>query len=120
MPITDAPIGGAFLIEDAKLEQTLTVEEMTAEDLLMAKTVEDFMRKEVLPLVEQIEAHDNDLIKCLMQKAAALGLLCASIPEVYGGLDLKKSVTALVAQSLALEPSFSVSLGAHTSIGTLG
>lgn len=114
-----APIGGAFLIEDALLEETLTTEELPSEARLMAKTVEDFIRKEVLPLASRTEAHEEGLMKSLVKKAAALGLLSTSIPEKYDGLDLPKSHITLLVEKLSLDASFSVSIGAHTSIGTL-
>ncbi len=117
-PLT-APIGGAFLIEDGKIEETLTVEELPSDARLMAKTVEDFMRKEVVPLSSRTEAHEEGLMKSLIKKAAELGLLSTSIPEKYDGLNLPKSHITLLVEKLSLDASFSVSVGAHTSIGTL-
>ena len=41
------------------------------------------------------------------------------IPEAYGGLELDKVTSALVAESLSQNASFSVAFGAHSGIGTL-
>jgi alkylation response protein AidB-like acyl-CoA dehydrogenase len=40
-------------------------------------------------------------------------------PEAYGGLELDKVTSALVAESLSKNASFSVAFSAHTGIGTL-
>jgi alkylation response protein AidB-like acyl-CoA dehydrogenase len=114
-----APAGGAFLIEEATPEQVSTPEALTAEARLMAKTMEDFIRKEVLPLTDRLEAQEDGLMRCLVQKAGRLGLLAAAVPEIYGGLDLSKSATGLLIEKMALYPSFSVSLGVQTALGTL-
>jgi alkylation response protein AidB-like acyl-CoA dehydrogenase len=114
-----APDGGAFLIEDADLDQILTVEEMPSEARFMAKSVEDFMRKEVLAVTDRLEEKEPGLMKSLLQKGAELGILSTLIPEKYDGLELKKSWNSLIMESVALEAGFAVSLGAHCSIGTL-
>jgi alkylation response protein AidB-like acyl-CoA dehydrogenase len=54
-----------------------------------------------------------------LRTAADLDLLRLEIPEAYGGLGLDKVSAALVAESIAVNPSFGGSLGAHTAIGTL-
>jgi alkylation response protein AidB-like acyl-CoA dehydrogenase len=113
------PVGGAFLIEEAPSEPIFTPEELPAEARLMARSVEDFLRKQVLPLSERIEAHEEGLMRSLLQEAGKLGLLGADVPEIYGGLGLPKSSITLLTEKIAVNPSFSVSVGAHTVIGTL-
>lgn len=113
------PVGGAFLIEEALPEQTFTPEEITAEARMMARSVEEFLRKQVLPLADRIEAHEEGLMRSLLQEAGKLGLLGADVPEIYGGLGLPKSTITLLTEKIALNASFSVSVGAHTVIGTL-
>jgi butyryl-CoA dehydrogenase len=114
-----APTGGAFLIEDVSLDQILTAEEIPSDARLMAKTIDDFMRKEVLPALDRIEDKEPGLMRSLVKKAAGLGLLAAAVPEKYNGLDLKKSWNATLVEKMALQASFAISVGAHTSIGTL-
>ena len=77
------------------------------------------MRGEVLPREARLYAHDWDLTRELLRKAGELDLLRLEIPEAYGGLGLDKISSAYVAESIALNPSFGGSLGAHTAIGTL-
>src|SRR5690348_7579925 len=100
MPECPAPIGGAFLIEEVRPEQVLIPEELATEARLMAKTMEDFLRKEVQPLVDRIEAQEEGLMRCLVQQAGKLGLLAAAVPELYGGLDLPKSTIALLIEKM--------------------
>jgi butyryl-CoA dehydrogenase len=89
------------------------------DDLLYARTAEDFVRGEVLPRLEAIEAKEEGLMPALLKRAGELGLLMIDIPERYGGLGLRKTTSMLVSERSALCASFSVSLGAHTGIGSL-
>ena len=75
MPDRAVPVGGAFLLQEGTIEQTLIPEELSSEARLMAKSMEEFMRKEVLPLNERIEAHEEGLMRSLVQQSGKLGLL---------------------------------------------
>src|SRR5436190_23745284 len=97
--------GGAFLLEEARPKDVFIPEEFSAESRLIAKTADDFLRKDVLPLTEQIEAHDAELMRGLMRKAGELGLLGADLPEVYGGLGLDTRTGALIAEKLNWQQS---------------
>lgn len=119
MSTTVIPPGGAFLLEEADPATIFIPEEFGSEARLIAKTAEDFLRKEVLPHVERIEAHDLDLMRDLMRKAGELGLLGAEIPEVYGGLGLDHRTGALIAEKLNWQQSFALTHEAHTVIATL-
>jgi alkylation response protein AidB-like acyl-CoA dehydrogenase len=110
--------GGAFLIEETDPRRVFSPEEFTSEDLLIGKTAEDFLKNEVMPHVERIESGDHDLMHSLMQKAGELGLLGADVPEVYGGLGLKQTTAALIAEKINPQQSFALTHEAHTVIGT--
>jgi alkylation response protein AidB-like acyl-CoA dehydrogenase len=114
-----SPGGGAFLVGATQPDAVFIPEDFTAEDLLIGKTADDFLRKEVLPQVGRIERGDHDLMHALMQKAGTLGLLGADVPEVYGGLDLSQPVAALIAEKLNPQQSFALTHEAHTVIATL-
>src|SRR5688572_9459812 len=96
-----------------------TREDLTPAQQMFGRIAEDFMRTEVLPLVEQIYAKDWSLTRELLLKAGELDLLRVDIPEAYGGLGLDKVSSAYVGEQIAIIPSFAGSLGAHTTIGTL-
>ncbi|HLK60586.1 MAG TPA: acyl-CoA dehydrogenase family protein, partial [Chthonomonadaceae bacterium] len=118
METPQAPVGGAFLIGEANTP-ILTPETLPAETRLIGKTVEDFLRREVQPIADRLEAHEEGLMHCLLQQAGELGLLGAGIPERYGGYDLPKSAIALLTEKAAINPSFAISAGVHSGVGQL-
>ena len=85
----------------------------------MAKTVEDFLRKEVLPANARLEAHEPGLMHGLLGEAGKLGILGMAVPEVYGGLDLPKSQIALLTETMGIHASFAISAGVHAGVATL-
>ncbi|MBD8007479.1 acyl-CoA dehydrogenase family protein [Bacillus norwichensis] len=111
--------GGAFLIEDISIDQMFTPEDYTDEQIMIAKTADDFVTNEVLPQVEHLENHEFDRSVKLLKEAGELGLLGADVPEEYGGLALDKVSSALIAERMAKAGGFSISHGAHVGIGSL-
>ena len=80
--------GGSFLIDDISYDQMLTPEDFNEEQLMIAKTAEDFIEKEVLPQLEHLENHEFDRTVKLLKQAGDLGLLAADVPEEYEGLEV--------------------------------
>lgn len=113
-----SPGGGSFLIADSS-PAPFTPEDFSPESRLIGATAEQFLRETVLPHVERIESGDLALMHALMQKAGALGLLGADVPEVYGGLGLDIPTAALIAEKLNYQQSFALTHEAHTVIATL-
>ncbi|GLX67446.1 acyl-CoA dehydrogenase family protein [Paenibacillus glycanilyticus] len=111
--------GGRFVIEDALPSATVTPEDFTEEQQMMADAAQQFMEGEIFPVDEQLEGLDYELTVKLMRQAGELGLLGADVPEAYGGLGLDKVSTTLLSETLARASSFALSVGAHTGIGTL-
>jgi alkylation response protein AidB-like acyl-CoA dehydrogenase len=110
--------GGSFLIS-GDAPRTFTPEDFSPESRMVGETAEEFLRGEVLPHVDRIEAGDHDLMRELMAKAGELGLLGADVPEAYGGLGLDVPTSALVAEKLNYQQSFALTHEAHTVIATL-
>jgi alkylation response protein AidB-like acyl-CoA dehydrogenase len=119
MPEASYIKGGSFLVREATPDEAFTPEDLTSEQLMYAKTARDFVQNEVLPLSDRIEEKDFSAAKSLFRKAGELGLLMADIPEEFGGLGLDKASSALIAENMSGQGSFSVMYGAHTGIGTL-
>jgi len=111
--------GGAFLIEACGAHRIFTPEDFSDEQRLFHKTALDFIHHEVLPRSREIEAKKEGLIPNLLRKAGEVGLLSVEIPENYGGLGLDVATSMLVAEAIAKQGSFSVSIGAHVGIGSL-
>lgn len=109
----------SWLVTPLGSARQFTGADFSEDDLLYAKTAEDFVRSEVLPRLDEIEAKQEGLMPALLKRAGELGLLMVDIPEQYGGLGLRKTTSMLVSERGALCASFSVSWGAHTGIGTL-
>src|SRR5262245_15934119 len=111
--------GGIWLVEPLGASPQFTGADFTEDDLLYAKTSEEFVRNEVLGRLEEIESKAEGVMPALLRRAGELGLLMIDVPERYGGLGLRKTTSMLVSERGALCASFSVSWGAHTGIGTL-
>ncbi len=111
--------GGSFLIQEPSAENTFTPEDFTEQHKMIAQTANEFVEKEVLPKIEEIEEQNWEVTLSLMRKAGEIGLLAVDIPEEYGGLGLDKTSSMLVAEEIGKASSFAVTHGAHTGIGTL-
>ncbi len=111
--------GGSFLIEERKPEEVMTPEDFSDEQRQIARTASDFVRNEVVPAADEIEAKHFDVTRALLKKAGDLGLMAVDIPEAYGGLAMDKVTSAIVADHLSQLGSFSVAFSAHVGIGTL-
>jgi len=113
------PAGGAFLIEPVTAREPFIYEDFTVDERGLAATAEEFVQHEVLPHLEDIENKKDGVMPALLRQAGALGLLMLEVPTEYGGLGVGKAAALLVAASAAECGSFSVSLNAHSGIGTL-
>ncbi|WP_409290194.1 acyl-CoA dehydrogenase family protein [Peribacillus sp. SCS-37] len=111
--------GGSFLIEDVAADRMFTPEDFSDEQKMIAKTTEDYVVNEVLPVVEKLENHEFEHSVRLLKEAGELGLLGADVPEEYGGLGLDKVSSALIAEKMSRAGGFSISHGAHVGIGSL-
>jgi alkylation response protein AidB-like acyl-CoA dehydrogenase len=113
-----AASGAAFLIELVP-DEVFTPEDFSDEQRAMARTAEEFIDREVVPRLAEIEEKQEGVVPSLLRRAGELGLLAIEVPERYGGLGLDKTTALLVSERAAKVASFSVSWGAHTGIGTL-
>src|SRR5271165_6014199 len=109
--------GGSFLIEDRRPDEIFTPEDFTEQHLLIAQTAEEFANKEIVPNVEKMEHKDFAVSRELVRKAGELGLSGVDVPEQYGGMQLDKVTSALIADRIAKYGGFSTTWGAHTCIG---
>ncbi len=119
-PVTAKPAkGGSFLLEERNPSDVFTPEDLSEEQRQIAKTAVEFTLNEVLPAAADIEAKKLDVTKALLRKAGELGLMGVDVPEAYGGLEMDKVTSAVIAESISKLASFSVAFSAHVGIGTL-
>jgi alkylation response protein AidB-like acyl-CoA dehydrogenase len=111
--------GGSFLIEDRQPEEIFTPEDFSEQHQLIAQTTEDFANNEIVPNIERIEKKEFEVSRALVRKASELGLTSVDIPEEYGGMEMDKAASAIIADRIAKSGSFSVTWGSHVGIGTL-
>jgi alkylation response protein AidB-like acyl-CoA dehydrogenase len=111
--------GGSFILEDHDPREVFTPEDLSDEHLMIAQTAREFTEKEVLPLDAEIESKDYNVTLTLLRKAGELGLLSIDIPERFGGAGLDLLSSLVASENMSGQASFSGTLGAHTTIGTL-
>lgn len=111
--------GAEYLITETGKDDIFTPEDFSDEQRQIADTTEQFVLNEVIPRREQVEHQDLPLTVELMKKCGELGLLMIDAPEEYGGLELDKATSMLVAEKLAPAGSLLCTYSAHTGIGTL-
>ncbi|MFZ0806693.1 MAG: acyl-CoA dehydrogenase family protein [Candidatus Sulfotelmatobacter sp.] len=111
--------GGSFLIEERAPEDVFTPEDFSEQHLLIAQTAEEFATKEIVPNIDKMEHKDFAVIRELVRKAGELGLSGVDVPEQYGGMQMDKVTSSIIADRIAKYGGFSTTWGAHTCIGTL-
>jgi alkylation response protein AidB-like acyl-CoA dehydrogenase len=111
--------GGSFLLESAQPSDVFTPADLTDDQKLIGQTAEEFVLKEVLPLVKDLEAKKPGLMAELVKKGGELGLMGGGVPEQYGGAGLDKIAATVLTEKLSIYGGFAVTHGAHAGIGTL-
>ena len=113
------PKGGEFLLTDATTKSAFSPEDFSDEQRQFAETTEDFVKKELLPDLDRIEQQDFDLVVAKLRRCAELGLFLVDVPEDFGGMELDKVTSMLLAEKIAPTGSFSITYGGQTGIGLL-
>ncbi len=111
--------GGDFLLTEASGKGAFSPEDFSGEQRQFAETTEEFIRKEVLPDIDRMEQQDFDLVLSKLRRCADLGLFLVDVPEQYGGMELDKVTSMLLAEKIAPSGSFSITYGGQTGIGLL-
>ncbi|TGD78286.1 acyl-CoA dehydrogenase family protein [Hymenobacter wooponensis] len=111
--------GGEFIIKETDAQDVFTPADFSEEQNMMHQTALDFVEKEVQPLLERLDNHEEGLMRGLMEKAGQLGLFGVSIPEQYGGLDMDFTTSLRVTEGVGGGHSFPVAFAAHTGIAML-
>ncbi len=111
--------GGSFLLESPSPQDVFTPADLGDDQKLIGQTAEEYVVKEVLPVVKDLENKKAGLMAELVRKAAELGLMSGGTPEEYGGAGLDKIATTVLTEKISVYGGFAVTHGAHAGIGTL-
>lgn len=109
--------GGEFIVKESSWEVTYIPEEISEEQQMMRDMTKEFITKEIDP---NLEAFDKDPMKGVevLNKAGELGLLALNVPEEFGGAGKDLTTFSYVTEILGWGHGMSVTIGAHTGIGT--
>ena len=88
--------GGEFIIRESSWEDTFIPEEITEEQVMFRNTAKDFVRNEIDPVMDRLEAQEEGLLVKKLDVAGELGLLGIAIPEQYGGSGADFTTTSFV------------------------
>ncbi len=111
--------GGSFLIESREPGEVFTPEDLTDQHKLIAQTAAEFAEQDIVPRVADMEAKKPGVLRELLKKAAEVGLCAVDVPQKYGGLELDKISSILVAEKMARNGSWASTIGAQAGIGIL-
>ncbi|MCH8275296.1 MAG: acyl-CoA dehydrogenase family protein [Armatimonadetes bacterium] len=112
-----APSGGQFLL--AAPTSIFTPEQFDFEANLMIDAARQFMRGEVMPVLERLDKLEEGLMPALVRKACELGFGGPETPVEYGGLGLAKSLGTRLLEMLSLDGAFSTTFGVQMGIAQL-
>jgi alkylation response protein AidB-like acyl-CoA dehydrogenase len=111
--------GGEWLIKESLAIETFIPENFSEEQKMVLDMCHQFMETEVAPNYSRIEKMEPEFLSSLLRMAGEQGLLGVSIPESYGGLGKDFITSSIISEGLGYGYSFSVSVIAHTGIGSL-
>jgi alkylation response protein AidB-like acyl-CoA dehydrogenase len=108
--------GGEWLLQGSDPAGVFTPERLNEEHRLIAQTVNDFVDKEVLPVLDRLEEKDWGLARDLVRRCGDLGLLGVDVPEAYGGVQMDKITSMVVSESISRSASFGATFGAQANL----
>ncbi len=111
--------GGEFVIRETSCDDIFTPEDYSEEQKMIARMCLDFVRQEIGPNLDKLDAMEDGLMQKMLDKAGELGMLGMSIPPEFGGMGVDFPTSILGTEYTGRGHSFSVAYGAHTGIGTL-
>jgi len=71
--------GGSYLVGSITPDEIFTPADLSDDQRLIGQTAEEFVAKEVVPLIPELEQHKEGLMAELLKKAGEVGLLGGAI-----------------------------------------
>ena len=114
--------GGQWLVSPVATKHIFCRETFTEEHKEIKKMVFEFTENKIYPNIEKIDKLDQNLSKSIIQEMGSLGLIGIDTPEKYGGTELDKITSCIVAEGVGWggSASFGCTFGVQTGIGSLG
>ena len=114
--------GGQWLVSPVATKQIFCRETFTEEHKEIKKMVFEFTEDKIYPNIEKIDKLDENLSKSIIREMGSLGLIGIDTPEKYGGTELDKVTSCIVAEGVGWggSASFGCTFGVQTGIGSLG
>ena len=114
--------GGQWLVSSVATKQIFCRETFTEEHKEIKKMVFEFTENKIYPNIEKIDKLDENLSKSIIREMGSLGLIGIDTPEKYGGTELDKVTSCIVAEGVGWggSASFGCTFGVQTGIGSLG
>src|SRR5258708_22976462 len=100
--------GGSFLLESPQPSDVFTPADLTDDQKLIGQTAEEFVLKEVFPLIKDLENKKPGLMAELVRKGGEVGLMGGGVPEQYGGAGLHKISTTVLTEKLSVSGGIAV------------
>ena len=111
--------GGDFLLRDVAGDPQLIAEDLSEDARAIARTADEFWKRDVSPSLAALDKHDYDAARRLIRQAGSLGLTAMQVPERFGGLALDLPSVMLAIEHLAEDPSYLGWHLGHSGLGTL-
>ncbi|NQV37072.1 MAG: acyl-CoA dehydrogenase family protein [Candidatus Marinimicrobia bacterium] len=113
--------GGRFLVEPFGATPAFSREQFSEDHRDIESMVKEFAKERIRENMDNIEKFDKDLSLGLIKEMGELGLLGVDVPEQYGGMELDKITTAIVAEAMSagFSASFTTTWSVQTGIGCL-
>src|SRR5258706_11399302 len=108
--------GGEWLLQPSTGDSIFTAEKRSDEHRLIARTAQEFVQNEILPVLDTLEEKDWDLARRLVKRSGDLGLLGVDVPEAYGGVGLDKVAALVVSEKMAISASVGATFGAQANL----
>jgi len=111
--------GEEFLIDNIQPEDIFTPEDMNVDQKLLANIIGEFLRGEVEPRIEELEAKTEGLMVELLKNSAKVGFLGIDIPEKFGGMGLDNVTSLIVTEKISMGGPFGLANLVNNTFGAL-
>ncbi|WP_405904127.1 acyl-CoA dehydrogenase family protein [Streptomyces sp. NBC_00656] len=96
-----------------------TLDILSADERMIVGTVQEFVDKQVKPVVQELE-HSNTYPEALIEQMKEMGIFGLAVPEEFGGTPVSTPCYVLIAEELARGwMSLTGAMGGHTVVAKL-